>query len=102
MKKSIGSGVINSDVDTDKIKDQLEQKLNSFTEKVSQPLPDLSAGPDGNEGYDQFDKLTRDQKVQEWEALHNDCRNMPARLLHQMVEEVEDFIDRLERVAYEV
>ena len=40
--------------------------------------------------------------MQQWEALREDCKNMSAQLLLQTIEEVEEFIDRLERIANEV
>ena len=87
------------------IKTQLNEKLDSFREKVSESLPELSLRPDGDKpaaGHNQFDVLTREHKVQEWEALREDCMNVPAQLLLQTIEEVEEFIDRLERIAHEV
>ena len=93
------SAVKNSDM----IQHQLNEKLTSFRAKVSEPLPELSSGPDRDKpGHNQFDVLTREHKVQEWEALHEDCMNMPAQLLLQTIEEIEEFIDRLERIAREV
>ena len=95
------SAVKNSD--TIKLKRQLNENLNSFCTTVSKSLPELSLRPDCEElGNNQFDVLTREHKVQEWEALHEDCKNVPAQLLLQTIEEVEEFIDRLERIAHEV
>ena len=88
--------------DTDMIKNQLNELLCTFTGRVSHSLPELQSGADGEEGYDQFDALTREHKVQEWKALHEDCKSMPAQLLLQTIEFTEEFIDRLERIAHEV
>lgn len=103
IKKSVRSTVRNSDT----IKHQLyEKRLASFRAKVSEPLPELSSRSRGNGQPpvqpSQFDELTRDHKVQEWEALRKDRENMSAQLLLQTIEEVEEFIDRLERIAHEV
>ena len=40
--------------------------------------------------------------MQQWEAFREDFKNMSAQLLLQTIEEVEEFIDRLERIAHEV
>ena len=99
IKKTMRSAVKNSDM----IKRQLNQNLDSFCITVSESLPKLSSGSDSDkQGHNQFDVLTREHKVQEWEALCKDCKNMPAQLLLQTIEEVEEFINRLERIAHEV
>ena len=40
--------------------------------------------------------------MQQWEAFREDFKSMSAQLLLQTIEEVEEFIDRLERIAHEV
>ena len=99
LTKILDSAIKNSD------KRELETKLTSFREEFLKPLPDLSSeSKDGNEPTQpgQFDVLTREHKVQQWEAFCEDCKNMSAQLLLQTIEEVEEFIDRLERIAHEV
>jgi hypothetical protein len=86
-------------------KSQLEKKLATFHEEILKPLPDLLSGTtNGNQPirHSQFDVLTREHKVQQWEAICKDCKNMSAQLLLQTIEEIEEFIDRLERIAHEV
>ena len=93
-------------MNSDTIKDRLQEKLDTFRAKVSESLPELFLGsPDREQSIiqpSQFDVLTREHKVQEWEALRRDCEDMPAQQLLQTMEEVEEFIDRLERMAHEV
>ncbi len=84
------------------IKSRLEEKLATFHEEILKPLPDLSSGTNQPIRYSQFDVLTREHKVQQWEAIRKDCKNMSAQLLLQTIEEIEEFIDRLERIAHEV
>ena len=102
MKKTMRSKANDRNLDIDAIKSQLDELLRSFMEKISDSLPELLPGSDGEEGHSQFDVLTREHKVQEWGTLCEDCKSMPAQLLFQTIEEVEEFIDRLERIAHEV
>ena len=90
------------DLNSDAIKSQLNKLLGSFTVKMSHSLPELSSGADSKDGHNQFDVHIREHKVQEWETLCENYKCMSAQLLLQTIEEVEEFIDRLERISHEV
>ena len=75
----------------DATKQHLDKMLKSFEEAVSQPLPTLP-----KKEFTELDKHIRKLRVQEWEALHNDCRLMP---INQLLGKIEEYIERLKRMA---
>ena len=87
--------------DNETVKNELGEVLDSFSENLYQPLPELP-----KQGFTQLDRLTREHRSQEWKALREDCdllrREMTIRPLLEMVVEVEEYIGRLKSMAYEV
>ena len=60
-----------------------DSKDTTLTEKVDIEVTEL-------------DKHTRKLRIQELEALHIDCKLMP---IHQMMVKIEEYVDRLKRMA---
>ena len=87
--------------DTETVKNELGEVLDSFSENLYQPLPMLP-----EQGFTQLDRLTREHRSQEWGALRADCdvlrRELTIRPLLEAVVEVEEYIGRLKSMAYEV
>ena len=87
--------------DTDAVKNQLGEVLDSLSENLYQPLPELP-----EQGFTQLDKLLWNYRMQEWTALHGDCdhlqRNLAIYPLIEILVEVEEYIGRLKSIAHEV
>ena len=92
------------DSDTDAIKEQLNTLLESLSENLHQPLPELPE--QGSGGITKLDVLTRQQRMKEWRELCASCnalrRSLATRPVRESVEEVEEYVGRLERMACEV
>lgn len=87
--------------DNETVKNELGEVLDAFSENLYQRLPDLP-----EQGFTQLDRLTREHRVLEWDALREDCdllrRELNIRPLLEAVTEVEEYIGRLKSMAYEV
>ena len=98
---SIKKAIKVEDYDTATIKDQLNTVLESLGENLHQPLPELP-----EQGYTQLDMLTREHRMKEWRDLHASCnslqRTLATRSLLEGVDELEEYMGRLENMAHEV
>ena len=92
--------------DNDAIKEQLNTLLESLSEDLHQPLPELPQQDLGGGGVTKLDVLTRQHRMKEWRDLYASCndlrRNLVIKPLLECVVEVEGYIGRLERMAHEV
>ena len=99
--ESAKNGLQMENYDSHAVKGQLSEVLESFSSNLDQPLPELP-----EQGFTKLDISTREYRMQEWEALHVDCNrlqsNLAAASLSEIVDEVEDYIARLESMACEV
>ena len=100
---SVKKAIEDEDLDTDAIKEQLNTLLESLSENLHQPLPEL---PEQGGGFTKLDVLTREHRMKEWKELYASCndlrRDLATRSLLESVEEMEEYIGQLERMAHEV
>ena len=98
MKKAMEA----EDYDNDAIKEQLNSLLESLSENLHQPLPEL---PEQG-AFTKLDALTRERRMNEWRDLYASCNTLRRRLaikpLLEIVIEVEEYVGRLESMAHEV
>ena len=82
----------------------LGDMLDFFIENLSQRMPELP-----KEGYTQLDRLTRDQRMKQWDSIRDDCDSLRRSLTtpeqvepDKIVDMVEDYINQINNMAYEV
>lgn len=89
----------------DAVRGCLGEMLDFFIENLSQPMPELPRGR-----FTQLDRLIRDQRIKEWDRIRSGCDSLRRDLtsmtspeqLDQIVDTVEDYINQLKNMAYEV
>lgn len=94
--------------DMDTIREQLNTLLESLSESLHQPLPELSKQGlvRGGGGFTKLDALTRERRMKEWRDIYASCndlrRNLAIRPVLEVVVEMKEYVGRLERMACEV
>lgn len=91
--------------DMDAVNGCLGEMLDFFIENLSQLMPELPKG-----GFTQLDRLTRDRRKKEWGRICSGCGSLRTDLttattpkqLDQIMDSIEDYIDQLKNMAYEV
>lgn len=89
----------------DNVKHHVAEMLDFFIENLSQPMPTLP-----KIGFTKLDRLTRDQRNEEWKRISNGCESLRSDLikvttseqLDQLVDDIEDYINQVKNMAYEV
>ena len=74
----------------------MSKKSKSTEKDSSKAKPDISALPKKVIKVTELDKHIKKLRVQELKALHTDCKLMS---IHQMMVKIEEYIERLERMA---
>ena len=97
--------------DLDVVKDYVREMLDEFITNLSQAIPDLP-----EKGFTQLDRLIRDQRKNEWRRIYEGCNSLRRDLvnlnqpdladqrdrLDQIMDGIEDYINQIKNMAYEV
>ena len=98
--------------DLDVVKDDVREMLDEFIKNLSQPIPDL---PEKG-SFTQLDRLIRDQRDNEWRRINEGYISLRKDLvelnqldpldqqdqLDQIMDGIEDYINQIKNMAYEV
>lgn len=97
--------------DLDVVKGYVGEMLDDFITNLSQAMPELP-----KKGFTRLDRLIRDQRNNEWSRIYEGCNSLRSNLvelnqldppdqldkLDQIMDGIEDYINQIKNMAYEV